>query len=119
MGSTSPRNVCGRRWRWQGRGLSSRSISTNSCGMWYGPTGKDKKYQGKKSREGSSPREARRRTRATPLLSKEFCDTLYLQVRFIQDLSPETCSLLHRLYKESQHHRVWQRSHCILLSFQG
>jgi transposase len=33
-------------------------------------------------------------------------------------LSPETCRLLHRLYKESQHHRVRQRAHCILLSFQ-
>jgi transposase len=40
-------------------------------------------------------------------------------VRFIQNLSPETCKLLHRLYKESQHHRVRQRAHCILLSFQG
>ena len=40
-------------------------------------------------------------------------------MRFIQDLSPETCHLLHRLYKESQHHRVRQRAHCILLSFQG
>src|SRR5262247_7210 len=42
-----------------------------------------------------------------------------LQVRFIQNLSPETCSLLHRIYKESQHHRVRQRAHCILLSYQG
>jgi transposase len=42
-----------------------------------------------------------------------------LQVRFIQDLSPETCNLLHRVYKESRHHRVRQRAHCILLSFQG
>jgi len=40
-------------------------------------------------------------------------------VRFIQNLSPETCSLLHRIYKESQHHRVRQRAHCILLSCQG
>jgi transposase len=40
-------------------------------------------------------------------------------VRFIQDLSPETRHLLWRLYKESQHHRVRQRAHCILLSFQG
>src|SRR5215470_11720029 len=42
-----------------------------------------------------------------------------LQVRFIQNLSPETLSLLHRMYKESQHHRVRQRAHCILLSCQG
>ena len=40
-------------------------------------------------------------------------------MRFIQDLSPETRNLLHRLYKESQHHRVRQRAHCLLLSFQG
>ena len=40
-------------------------------------------------------------------------------MRFIQNLSPETRSLLHRIYKESQHHRVRQRAHCILLSFQG
>ena len=37
----------------------------------------------------------------------------------MQDLSPETRSLLHRLSKESQHHRVRQRAHGILLSFQG
>lgn len=40
-------------------------------------------------------------------------------MRFIQALSPETRNLLHRLYKESQHHRVRQRAHCILLSSQG
>jgi transposase len=40
-------------------------------------------------------------------------------VRFIQNLSPETRSLLHRIYKESQHHRVRQRAHCIFLSSQG
>src|ERR1041385_3161240 len=42
-----------------------------------------------------------------------------LQVRFIQNLSPETRSLLHRIYQESQHHRVRQRAHCIALSCQG
>jgi hypothetical protein len=42
-----------------------------------------------------------------------------LQMRFIQDLSPETCHLLHKLYKQSKHHRVRQRAHCIFLSFQG
>lgn len=49
------------------------------------------------------------------------CSTrrMSLQVRFIQDVSPETHHLLHRLYKESQYHRVRQRAHCILLSFQG
>src|SRR6267378_6476873 len=40
-------------------------------------------------------------------------------MRFIQDLSPETQSILRRLHKQSQHHRVRQRAHCILLSFQG
>jgi transposase len=40
-------------------------------------------------------------------------------VRFIPNLSPETRILLHRIYKESQHHRVRQRAHCILLSYQG
>jgi transposase len=40
-------------------------------------------------------------------------------VRFIQQLGPETRSLLQRIYKESQHHRVRQRAHCILLSSQG
>jgi transposase len=40
-------------------------------------------------------------------------------VRFIHDVSPESQHLLHRLYKESRYHRVRQRAHCILLSFQG
>jgi len=40
-------------------------------------------------------------------------------MRFIRDLSPETQRLLRRCYKESQHHRVRQRAHGILLSFNG
>ena len=40
-------------------------------------------------------------------------------MRFIHDLSPETQHFLRRCYKESQHHRVRQRAHCILLSFSG
>ena len=40
-------------------------------------------------------------------------------MRFIQNLSPETCSLLHKIYKKSEYHRVRQRAHCILLSYQG
>src|SRR6185436_12202847 len=40
-------------------------------------------------------------------------------MRFIHDLSPETQRLLWRCYKESKHHRVRQRAHCILLSFDG
>ena len=42
-----------------------------------------------------------------------------LQGRFIQNLSPETLSLLQRMSKESQHHRVRQRAHGLLLSCQG
>ena len=40
-------------------------------------------------------------------------------MRFIHDLSPETQRLLWRCYKESKHHRVRQRAHGILLSFDG
>lgn len=40
-------------------------------------------------------------------------------MRFMRDLSPETQRLLRRCYKESQHHRVRQRAHCMLLSFEG
>jgi hypothetical protein len=44
--------------------------------MWYEPTGKEKRYQGKQNRKNSSHREARERLRGTSLSSKEFCDTL-------------------------------------------
>ena len=37
----------------------------------------------------------------------------------MRDLTPETQRLLRRCYKESQHHRVRQRAHGILLSFDG
>jgi len=40
-------------------------------------------------------------------------------MRFIHNLSLETQHLLRRCYTESQHHRVRQRAHCILLSFYG
>ena len=40
-------------------------------------------------------------------------------MRFVQDLSTETISLLTRLYKQSEHHQVRQRAHCILLSNEG
>jgi len=40
-------------------------------------------------------------------------------MRLLHDVSPETRHLLQRLYKESQHHRVRQRAHCLLLSCQG
>jgi len=40
-------------------------------------------------------------------------------MRFIRELSLETQRILKRIYKESKHHQVRQRAHCILLSFQG
>ena len=39
-------------------------------------------------------------------------------MRFVEDISPETFSMLQRIYKQSKHHRVRQRAHCIVLSFQ-
>ena len=39
-------------------------------------------------------------------------------MRFVEDISPETLSMLQRIYKQSKHHRVRQRAHCIVLSFQ-
>ncbi len=40
-------------------------------------------------------------------------------MRHIQNLSPETIRLLWRIYRQSTHHQVRQRAHCILLSNQG
>lgn len=40
-------------------------------------------------------------------------------MRFIEDLSQETIDILRRINKESKNHRVRQRAHCILLSYQG
>jgi transposase len=40
-------------------------------------------------------------------------------MRFIQGLSHETTQLLQRIYKHSEQHRVRQRAHGVLLSFQG
>ncbi len=40
-------------------------------------------------------------------------------MRFIENVSQETISMLQRIYKQSKHHRVRQRAHCMLLSFQG
>jgi hypothetical protein len=39
-------------------------------------------------------------------------------MRFIENVSQETMSMLQRIYKQGTHHRVRQRAHCILLSFQ-
>ena len=40
-------------------------------------------------------------------------------MRFIGNVSQETISMLQRIYKQSKHHRVRQRAHCLLLSLQG
>ncbi|KAI9129950.1 IS630 family transposase [Acaryochloris sp. CCMEE 5410] len=42
-----------------------------------------------------------------------------MKQRFIQGLSPETIHLLSRIHRQSHHHQVRQRAHCILLSFEG
>lgn len=39
-------------------------------------------------------------------------------MRFIENVSQETLSMLQRIDKQSTHHRVRQRAHCMLLSFQ-
>jgi len=39
-------------------------------------------------------------------------------MRFVEDVSQETISMLQRIYTQSTHHRVRQRAHCILLSLQ-
>ena len=36
-----------------------------------------------------------------------------------REVFPETQRLLQRLYRQSRHHQVRQRAHCILLSTQG
>src|SRR2546428_1951527 len=40
-------------------------------------------------------------------------------MRFVEDVSQETISMLQRIYKQSKHHRVRQRAHCLLLSYYG
>jgi transposase len=39
-------------------------------------------------------------------------------MRFIENVSQETIRMLQRIYKHSKHHRVRQRAHGLLLSFQ-
>jgi transposase len=39
-------------------------------------------------------------------------------MRFIENISQETFSMVQRIYTQSKHHRVRQRAHGILLSFQ-
>jgi transposase len=40
-------------------------------------------------------------------------------MKYIESLSPETVKMLGRIYRQSEHHQVRQRAHCILMSFQG
>lgn len=40
-------------------------------------------------------------------------------MQFLDSLAPETISLLWRIYRHSQHHRVRQRAHCLLLKAEG
>jgi transposase len=40
-------------------------------------------------------------------------------MRYVNPLAPDTIHLLRRLVKQSRHHRVRQRAHCIILSAQG
>lgn len=40
-------------------------------------------------------------------------------MRFIQEISRETASMLNRIYRQSKNFEVRRRSHCILLSFEG
>ena len=39
-------------------------------------------------------------------------------MRFVEEVSQETISMLQRIYKQSTHHRVRQRAHGILLRLQ-
>lgn len=38
---------------------------------------------------------------------------------FTREVFPDTQRLLQRLYRQSRHHQVRQRAHCILLRTQG
>jgi hypothetical protein len=38
---------------------------------------------------------------------------------FTRIVTPENLSLLHRIYRQSRHHAVRQRAHCIILRSQG
>ena len=40
-------------------------------------------------------------------------------MRFVKDISQETISMVQRIYKQSKHHRVRQRAHCLFLSYHG
>ncbi len=40
-------------------------------------------------------------------------------MQLIREITPETLSLLHRLYRSSRHHQVRQRAHFLILFHQG
>jgi transposase len=40
-------------------------------------------------------------------------------MKYIESLSHETVKMLERIYRQSEHHQIRQRAHCILMSFQG
>jgi hypothetical protein len=38
---------------------------------------------------------------------------------FIREINPLSAKLLERIYRQSQHHQVRQRAHCLILASQG
>lgn len=40
-------------------------------------------------------------------------------MQFMRELNPETLQLLDRLYRQSRHHQVRQRAHCLILTTQS
>ena len=41
------------------------------------------------------------------------------EIAFIREINPETQRLLQRIYRQSRHHQVRRRAHCLLLRHQG
>ncbi|MGL5922614.1 MAG: IS630 family transposase, partial [Chroococcidiopsis sp.] len=38
---------------------------------------------------------------------------------FIREINPLSSKLLERIYRQSRHHQVRQRAHCLILASQG
>ena len=38
---------------------------------------------------------------------------------FIREINPLSLKLLERIYRQSRHHQVRQRAHCLILAIQG
>jgi hypothetical protein len=38
---------------------------------------------------------------------------------FLREINPLSAKLLQRIYKQSEHHQVRQRAHCLILANQG